>query len=129
VLIDALGPAPVVELRSVRPLLDPTGVLAVAVQHVPVSAVSRRTLPASPPPTGPMFTAAAAWTALDRAGFRMVEWVTPGSGADAVAELADRLLSRGRTGLRGELPLGIAVARASDRGSTVMPGVVRNSAA
>jgi len=129
VLIDALGPAPVEELRSVRPLLDPAGVLAVAVRHMPVSAVSRRTLPASPVATGPIFTAAAASTALGRAGFRMVEWITPGAGAGAVAELAARLLSRERAAPRDELPLGIAVARASDRGSTVMPGVVRNSAA
>jgi hypothetical protein len=124
VLVDALGPAPVDELRSVRPLLDPAGVLAVAVRQVPASAVSRRTLPALPAPSGPHFTAAAAWTALGRAGFRMVEWVTMGPGAGAGAELAARLPTRARAARRAELPLGIAVARASDRASAVMPGVV-----
>jgi hypothetical protein len=59
----------------------------------------------------------------------MVEWVTPESGAGAAAELAARPLSRARAAPRDELPLGIAVARVSDRGSTVMPGVVRDSAA
>jgi Glycosyl transferase family 2 len=129
VLVDALGPAPVDELRSVRPLLDPDGVLAVAVRQVPVSAVSRRSRPALPPPTGPAFTAAAAWTALGRAGFRLVEWVAPGPGAGAGAVLAARLATRARAAPGAELPLGIAVARLSDRGSTVMPGVVRDSAA
>ncbi len=79
--------------------------------------------------TGSIFTAAAAWTALGRAGFRTVEWVPPRSGAGAAAELAARLLSRARAAPQDELPLGIAVARASDRGSTVMPRVVRDSAA
>jgi hypothetical protein len=129
VLVDALGPAPVDELRSVRPLLDPDGVLAVAVRQVPVSAVSRRTVPALPPATGAAFTAVAAWTALGRAGFRLVEWVTPGPGAGAGAGLAARLPTRARAAPRAELPLGIAVARVSDRGSAVMPGVVRDSAA
>jgi hypothetical protein len=124
VLVDAFGPAPVDELRSVRPLLDPAGVLAVAVRQVPASAVSRRTLPALPAASGPHFTAAAAWTALGRAGFRMVEWVTMGPGAGAGAELAARLPTRARAARRAELPLGIAVARASDRASAVMPGVV-----
>jgi hypothetical protein len=129
VLVDALGPAPVDELRSVRPLLDPDGVLAVAVRQVPVFAVSRRTVPSLPPATGAAFTAVAAWTALGRAGFRLVEWVTPGPGAGAGAGLAARLPTRARAAPRAELPLGIAVARVSDRGSAVMPGVVRDSAA
>ena len=124
VLIEALGHAPVEELRTVRPLLDPTGVLAVAVRQVPESAVRRRTLQALPGATGPLFTAAAAWTALGRAGFRMVEWVTPGP-----SEWAARLPTRAPAAPRDELPLGIAVARAGDRGSTVMPGVVRESVA
>src|SRR5829696_2449525 len=122
VLVEALGPAPVDELRRVRPLLDPAGVLAVAVRQLPASAVSRRTLPALPVATGPVFTAAAASTALGRAGFRMVEWVTPGPGAGAGAGLAARLPPRAGAAPRAELPLGIAVARASDRGSTVTPG-------
>jgi len=125
VLVDALGPAPVDELRSVRPLLDPDGVLAVAVRQVPASAMGRRTLPALPVPAGPAFTAAAASTALGRAGFRMVEWVRPGPG-DAIG-LAAQL--RARAAPRAELPLAIAVARLSDRGSTVMPRYVRDSAA
>jgi hypothetical protein len=77
--------------------------------------------------TEPIFTAAAAWTALGRAGFRMVEWVTPGPSVRA--GLAVRLATRARAAPRAELPLGIAVARVSDRGSAVMPGVVRDSAA
>ena len=129
VLVDALGHAPVDELRSVRPLLDPAGVLAVAVRQVPVSAVSRRSLPAVPVATGPLFTAAAASTALGRAGFRMVEWVTPGPGTGAGAGLAARLPARARAASRADLSLGIAVARASDRGSTVVPRGVRDSAA
>jgi hypothetical protein len=78
--------------------------------------VSRRTQPVLSVTTGPIFTAAAAWTALGRAGFRMVEWVTPGPGAGVGATLAARLPSRSRAARRDELPLGIAVARASDRG-------------
>jgi hypothetical protein len=118
VLVEALGPAPVDELRSVRPLLDPAGVLAVAVRQVSGSAVGRRTVPALYEATDPVFTAAAAWTALGRAGFRMVEWVT-----------VARFPMRGPAAPRDELPLGLAVARASDRGSTVIPGVVRDSLA
>lgn len=125
VLVDALGAAPVDELRSVRQLLDPAGVMAVAVRQLPVSALNRRTAPALPVATGPVFTAAAVWTALARAGLHMVEWVTAGAPTGAGAGLASRLPSRARA----DPPVGIAVARPSDRAPTVMPALVRDSAA
>ena len=127
VLLDALGSAPADELRSVRPLLDPTGILALAVRLAPGAAL-RPGAPAALSPDRPAFTAASVWTALGRAGFRLVEWVAPGPGAGLVPRVGRLATGDGAT-TPGEPPLAIAVARFSERGASIVPGVVRDPAA
>ena len=124
VLLEALRAAPVEELRSVRQLLDPAGVLAIAVRQLPASGAGRRTTPTAPVADGPVFTAAAVSTALARAGFEMVEWVTPGAAAVAGQRLAFRVASR----VGADPPVAIAVARPSDRATRTVPGLVGHTA-
>jgi hypothetical protein len=136
VLFDSLGRAPVEQLRRVRPLLDPTGILVVAAPHL-APARGRRG-GASPPATPDhyFFTAAALWTALGRAGFRLVEWAVPGSytagcfgtqmkARFSVPERSEMAAGRPTTdpGGTGGAAFGLAIARSSDLGASGRPGV------
>jgi hypothetical protein len=119
VLVDALGSAPVDELRRVRALLDPTGILALAVSHAG-SAGPRGRPAATPPAGGPVFTAASVWTALGRAGFRLVEWVTPRRGSLAAATLG-MLGVEHRLATPDAQARALAVARVSEQGPIAQP--------
>jgi hypothetical protein len=136
VLFDSLGPAPVEQLRRVRPLLDPTGILAVAAPHLAPARGRRGAASAPAIPDRYFFTAAALWTALGRAGFRMVEWAVPGSytaGAFgtrvrarvSVPERSEMAAVRSTTDPGGTeaAPFGLAIARSSDLGASGGPAV------
>jgi hypothetical protein len=107
--VDALGEAPLGELRKARSMLDSDGVLAVLVPYAPAGNVDLGSKISSH-----LFTAASLHTALARTGFRMVAWFSPGALSES------SLLAQPRRWFSEstvETGLQLAVARPAESGA------------
>jgi hypothetical protein len=109
VLVDALGEAPLGELRKARSMLDSDGILAVLVPYAPAGNVDL----GSKVPSH-LFTAASLHTALARTGFRMVAWFSPGALTDSSLFAKPRRWFSEST---VEAGLQLAVARPAESGA------------
>jgi hypothetical protein len=95
-----LAPDPVEPLRRIRPMIDPEGILVLAVPLAGAGRILRARGPLLRQPGLP-FSAESLRLALHLAGFRMVEWLAPGTLASQGTRLGIAVARPARSAIPG----------------------------